>query len=406
MAGIPGATIQETVDVTNGGDRALTGLSATVSYSGAAQGWLQAGIGGTAPTTLTLNANTTGLAVGTHRATVRVASGLTGVAAQDVAVELTVSPGPAIQLSRTGVTVNATNGVSPPVETVTVTNSGGGTLTGLSVGTVAYGAGQPTGWVAASFSQTQAPATLTLAFTSSNLAQGSYTATVPVVSGVASNSPVNILVNLIVGPPPSLSLLPGAVSFSTFTGATILPGPQAVIANNAGGGTVSGLSFTIQYQGGSGWLDAAWQNGNTTAPATLLIVPTTAALNEGTYSATVIIASSTPGVAAKSVNVTYIVQSFTTAVLPALQTAYPGYNRTPCTNCHVGGQPPVMDVSPQQVWANLQGTIVPGDENAGTLVCKITSNAGTTSCGTFYMPMPPAWVAIVKAWIRAGAPYQ
>jgi hypothetical protein len=407
MAGIPGTTIQETVDVTNGGDRALTGLSATVTYAGATQGWLQPTLGGTAPTTLTLMANTTGLAVGSHQAVVHVASGLTGVEAKDISVELTVSPGPAIQLSRSGVTVNATNGTSPPSETVAITNGGGGSLTGLSVGTVGYGAGQPGNWLTASLDATQAPATLTLAVSSAGLAQGTYNATVPIVSAVASNSPINLPVTLIVGPPPSLTLLPGSVLFSTFQGASILPGAQGVAVTNSGGGTIAGLSYTIQYQSGTNWLAATWQNGVMTAPATLLVNPTSAALAEGTYHATVTIASTTPGVSAKTFAVTYAVQSFTTRVIPTLQSAFSGYTRTPCTSCHFsGGQPPFFDTSPSTLWTTLQGYITPGDANAGTLVCKITGNAGSTPCGTFYMPMPPAWVATVQAWIRAGAPYQ
>ncbi len=407
MAGIPDAVIQETVDVTNGGDRPLTGLSATIAYTGPTQGWLQATLGGSAPTTLSLTTNTTGLAVGSYHATVHIASGLAGVDPKDVAVDLTVSPGPAIQLSRTAVTVNASYSVNPPAQTVNVTNSGGGSLTGLSLGTIAYGGGQPTGWLAASFDQAQAPATLTLAVTSAALAEGTYTATIPILSPVASNSPVAITVTLNVGPPPSITLLPGTVLFSTFKGASILPGAQPVAVTNAGGGTIAGLSYTIQYQNGSNWLDAAWQNGNVTAPATLLLTPSTAALAEGTYHATVTIASTTPGVSAKTVNVTYTVQSFTLDVLPLLQTAYAGYTRTPCTSCHfTGGQSPFFDSAPQTAWTTLQGYVVPGDENAGTLVCKITGNAGTTPCGTFYMPMPGAWINTIKAWIKAGAPYQ
>lgn len=407
MAGIPNTVIQETVDVTNGGDRPLTGLSAIVAYTGPTQGWLQATLGGTAPTSLALAANTTGLAVGSYHATVHVASGLTGVAPKDIAVDLTVSPGPAIQLSRTAVAVNATNGLNPPAQTVNVTNGGGGTLTGLSLGTIGYGAGQPTGWLAAAFDQAQAPATLTLSFTSAALAEGTYTATLPILSPVASNSPVAITVTLNVGPPPALSLMPAGVGFSTFQGATNLPGSQAVLANNSGGGVIDGLTFSIQYQSGSNWLDAAWQDDKTNTPAVLLLQPNTAALNVGTYTATITISSTTPGVTSKIVSVTYTVQSFTLDVLPLLQTAYPAYSRTPCTSCHfTGGQPPFFDSAPQTAWTTLQGYIVPGNENAGTLVCKITSNGGTTPCGTFYMPMPGAWINTIKAWIKAGAPYQ
>lgn len=92
-------------------------------------------------------------------------------------------PAPAILLSPSSVSFAATQGgANPPPQPVNITNSGGGTLSGLTVGTISYGSGQPTGWLSATLSGSTAPATLTLSATTASLVAGTYTATVPVTS--------------------------------------------------------------------------------------------------------------------------------------------------------------------------------------------------------------------------------
>ena len=117
---------------------------------------------------------------------------------------------PAIALSKTSVTFTAQQGSGNPTsQTVSVTNSGGGTLTGLGR-SITYSGGQPTGWLSTSFNTTTAPATLTLQATTGSLAAGSYTATVAVTSSVAVNSPQNITVTFTVtGAPPAPPVLTG-----------------------------------------------------------------------------------------------------------------------------------------------------------------------------------------------------
>jgi hypothetical protein len=91
---------------------------------------------------------------------------------------------------------------NPAPKTVQVTNSGG-SLTGLGVDPIGYGTGA-SGWLTAALSATTAPATLTLAANLSGLAAGTYTATVPVTSAVASNSPqwVEVAFTVVPAAPP------------------------------------------------------------------------------------------------------------------------------------------------------------------------------------------------------------
>jgi hypothetical protein len=159
----------------------------------------------TAPATVTLTPTLGSLAAGSYTATVPVASSAGGVtnSPRTISVTFTVSnAAPSIALAPTSVTFTATaGGSSPAAQTVAVSNSGGGTLSGLSVGTITYGAGA-SGWLAAGVSPTTAPATVTLTPTLGSLAAGSYTATVPVTSsaGSVTNSPQTISATFTVNP--------------------------------------------------------------------------------------------------------------------------------------------------------------------------------------------------------------
>ncbi len=139
-----------------------------------------------------------------------------------------------IVLNPTSVTFTATQGgSSPAAKTVAVTNGGGGTLSGLAVGTITYGAGA-SGWLQAAVSPTSAPATVTLTATLGSLAAGTYTASVPVTSGVASNSPQTIGVTFTVGAPSSgPTLSTPTVSNTTITLTWTYTWPQLGSTNDA-----------------------------------------------------------------------------------------------------------------------------------------------------------------------------
>jgi hypothetical protein len=183
----------QTVNVTNGGGGTLGGLAVgTISYgNGQPTGWLSANLSGSAaPATLTLNAVTGTLGVGPYTASVLITSSAANNSPQTESVTFVVSPPPLIALNPSSITVTAVQGgTNPAPQTVNVTNGGGSTLGGLAVGTISYGNGQPTGWLSASLSGSAAPATLTLNAVTGTLGFGPYTATVPITSSVAANSP-------------------------------------------------------------------------------------------------------------------------------------------------------------------------------------------------------------------------
>lgn len=207
---------------------------------------------------------------------------------------------PRIALSASSASFSGTVGTAnPQAQQISVSNAGGGTLSGLAA-TVSYANGQPTGWLSATFGTTSAPATSTLAPVLGSLGEGTYSATVAISSSATgvTNSPQSISVSFTVASsvtPPTIALSSSSLSFAATTGGTN-PAPQAVGITNRGSGTLSGLSASVTYQAGqpTGWL--ATSLSSSTSPATLSIVPTTGALGAGSYSAIVSVSSTAAGV--------------------------------------------------------------------------------------------------------------
>ena len=123
-------------------------------------------------------------------------------------------PEPAsIALSSTFVTFTTTRGApNPTAQVVSISNGGGGSLTGL-VTTISYTGAAPQRWLSVAINSATAPAQLTLAVASGSLAPGNYLATLEVTSQGALNSPQTISVALYVAEslpaaPSSLVLTP------------------------------------------------------------------------------------------------------------------------------------------------------------------------------------------------------
>ena len=80
-------------------------------------------------------------------------------------MNLTIIPAvtpPGIALAPLSRTFTAMQGAGNPASrTISVTNNGGGTLSGLAIGTIGY-TGGANGWLAATLNQATAPATITL----------------------------------------------------------------------------------------------------------------------------------------------------------------------------------------------------------------------------------------------------
>lgn len=230
---------------------------------------------------------------------------------------------PVLAVSTSTVTFTAViGGSAPAAQTINLTNSGGGALSGLAVA-LTYAPNQPTGWLSASLGSLSAPTALTLSATRGTLTAGTYTATIQTSAAGLTTLPPAITVTLIVidaSAAPSLQLSTSVLALSTAIGTS--PAAQTVQVLNAGGGTISGLSLSIAYgAGATGWLSTSALSGGT-VPATLTIRPVTTGLAAGSYSATVTVSGT--NVASKTLTVALTVTAaglaVTLAQWPALGT--------------------------------------------------------------------------------------
>lgn len=234
---------EQVLQVTNAGGGTLTGMNGSITYaSGQPTGWLLASLGtNTAPTTLTVRATTGSRTAGTYQATMTLTG--TGASPRTITVTFTVlEPNPAIGLGATSINFTATQGgASPAPQTVQVTNSGGGTLTGLTATEVPAAT-----WLTASLSATTAPAMLTLQATTGSLAAGTYSTTVNVGSAVAGNSPQTI-----------------TVTFQVGTGLT-----APVLQSPTVSGTTAVLTWSFTWPGGLGSSGDGYQVERSNSPTT------------------------------------------------------------------------------------------------------------------------------------------
>lgn len=173
----------EIVEVANEGGGTLSGLSLTVETEGDDAGWLSASLSSSmAPTTLTISASVGNRAVGIYEGTVLVNSPEAPNSPQTVHVTLEVEePPPIIRVGPPSVSFSSVaRSQEPATQSVSVTNAGGGTLSGLSAA-IEYVEGS-TGWLSAELDSSTAPTVLELVASARGLIAGTYRAEVEVSS--------------------------------------------------------------------------------------------------------------------------------------------------------------------------------------------------------------------------------
>ena len=244
----------------------------------------------------------TGRAPGTARITARA-----GGKSSDI--DVTVTPRPAIGLAPRVVAFVAPRGTLPGAAAVAVENAGGGSLTGLAVTAVRYGAGEPADWLAEpTLDGTTAPTTLRLRPATADLPTGNYTAWVVLAASTAS-SPDSVQVTYAMSEGPVIRLSLTSVTLRVQQGSDFARDTTLSVTNaNPAGGTLGGLSASVALltpPGAPSWLEATV---GAQAPTTLTISPTTTDLEPGSYTATVTVSSTLPGVAPREVSVTYVVE--------------------------------------------------------------------------------------------------
>ena len=242
---------------------------------------------------------------------------------------------PAISASPTNLAFTATQGGSnPTAQTLTVRNTGGGTLT--------WSASETSGWLALSAGSGTGNGTVTLQATTGALATGTHTGTV-ILTGGTGVTPVTIPVSFTVAAapvPPAIGVSPTSLSFTAQQGGSN-PAAQAVTISNTGGGT---LTWSVSH-------DATWlwhTPGKGTGTGTVTISVITGSLMAGTHSGQVTIWP-----AGSTATPVTIPVSFTVTAAPV---------------------PPAIGVSP----TSLSFTVQQGTGNPAAQALSITNRGGGT----------------------------
>ncbi len=171
-----------------------------------------------------------------------------------------------IVINRQALTFEAKHsGATPEGQNVHVVNGSPGTLDGLAVGAISYGTGA-SGWLSATLSGRAAPATLVLRPTRTDLAPGSYTATVPITAPTAGNSGIAVVVSYKVSEATALRV--GQSLFQVRGRFVRSPGEYRTTVSAAG--PLAGLRAEVEYGPyANDWLTAKFSSQST--PSELLL---------------------------------------------------------------------------------------------------------------------------------------
>lgn len=338
------------INVTAGGGGAITALSRTISYGQPARtGWLTATLNATTtPATLTLQALPGSLPTGTYTATVTIASPNASNSPQTVAVSYEIAERPRLVVSQNAVSFVAPfGGPNPAMQEVVVSNAGGGGARPFRM-EVIYGGADAFLEFATPVLTT--PSTLRFRPNVVGLAAGQYTASIRLTDDGASNGTQTIAVSVTVGDAPTLTLSRNSVAFSATVGSAS-PAPVPISLTNATPTVVTGLTATVQYVNGSGWLTV--NTSGTSAPATITLTPVIFGLAVGTYSATVQVGSQNAVNTPQTVDVT-----LTVAERPAIAVSTTPYAFTGTTVSSPPAQQRTVDNGGGGTLSGLTVTVV------------------------------------------------
>ena len=211
----------------------------------------------------------TGGVIGVGAGTVTISAAVQGTLGY---ARVRVGLAPQIVLAADSIRFDAQAGqASPPSQTIAITNGGGLTLSGLTVGAITYGAGAQ-GWLIATLDSAVAPATLTLQAATGTIAQaGTYTATIPIAASSAGNSPQSIAVYLVVvpGPPTSYQMVITAGNNQLVTAGSTLPTNPRVTVTDSFLNPIAGLPVTFQIAAGGGSITGTTVNTDASGHASV-----------------------------------------------------------------------------------------------------------------------------------------
>lgn len=281
----------------------------TLSWSSTdSSGWMTADASGTNSGTIPVNVySQNGVPAGTYSATVTITAA--GATTKTVPITVTItssssttSTTPVIGVSPTSLSFTAVaGGANPATQYISVSNSGGGTLSWSSTDNAgwmnAIASGTNTGTIPVAVFSSGYPAGTIYSGTVTITAAGypSQTKTIPITFTVTSATSTSTS--------PTIGYSPTSLSFAGTVGGTN-PAGKAISISNAGGGT---LSWTVSDN--SGWLSVSPASGTNTG--TVTASANLSGLAAGTYNGTITISATGATNSPKTIPVSLTVSSTT-----------------------------------------------------------------------------------------------
>jgi hypothetical protein len=360
----------------------------------------------------------TGGVVGIGSGTATISATVKGISGT---ARVRVGPAPAIALATDSITFNAQAGQGSPLpQAVAITNAGGLTLSGLTVGTVDYGTG-PQFWLLTQLDTTVAPATLTVTAATGALTQaGTYVAQVPLIAGGASNSPVTLEVVLVMvpGPPTTYRMVISAGNNQQVLAGTTLPTNPQVTVTDSFANPIVGLPVTFVVTGGGGSVTGAVVNtdGNGVAAVGSWTVQATGPVPADGRYLNQLEASGPSAGSLAFIALAYF--SYTATIHPM----WPIYG---CAGCHGGANLGGLQLNgtadatytgellnvPTACASGALTQVAGGGGIAAEINSLLIAKLDSIAPAACSAPMPPNGVLIppavrdtIRAWIRAGAP--
>ncbi len=254
--------------------------------------WLTIGpASGSGNGAVTLSVATGTLATGSHSGTVTMSA--TGATPVTVPVTFTVTAAPAIGTSPTNFSFTATQGGSNPAnQTLSISNTGGGTLT--------WSASENAPWLTIGPASGTGNGAVTLSVATGTLATGSHSGTVTMSASGAT--PVTVPVTFTVTAVPNITLNPASLSYTATQGAAN-PANKTISLTSTGGS----LNWTVNDN--ASWLTVSPGSGSNNSTLTTSV--NTAGLAAGSHTGTITVSAA--GFPSKTVAVTLTVSAPTTS---------------------------------------------------------------------------------------------
>jgi Domain of unknown function (DUF4082)/Concanavalin A-like lectin/glucanases superfamily/Fibronectin type III domain/Viral BACON domain/Bacterial Ig domain len=246
---------------------------------------------GTNSGTITVTPSISGLAAGTYTTDITVTAAGASGSPKTIPVTLTVDPPPALSVTPSSLSFSGTaGGSSPAAKTLSVSNSGAGTLN--------WTASESASWLSVSPASGTNSGTITVTPSITGLSAGTYTTDVTVSATGADGSPKTIPVTLTLDPPtpPALSVTPSSLSFSGTAGGSS-PAAKTLSVSNTGGGS---MDWTASES--ASWLSVSPASG--TNSGTITVTPSITGLAAGTYTTDITVSATGADGSPKTIPVT------------------------------------------------------------------------------------------------------